>query len=346
MPLSAGFHAAVAMRAAAYRRGWFQTRKLGRPVLSVGNLTVGGTGKTPLVEYVADLLVKRGWKPGILTRGYRRRNKADLIPVEPAESRRPDPREIGDEPALLAHKLPRVPMVIGANRYRAGCLAEERFGVDVHILDDGFQHLALARDLDIVVLDATRNLASDALLPAGRLREPAEALVRAHVIVLSRVELANPKPVEDFAGRVNPQARIFHARTKLCELADVKTGRFHPLAEFQDRPVYAFCGVGNPGAFFSDLSQWGFKLAGTASFPDHHVYGRREFALLMLELKHSKEFKGVNFILTTEKDALNLPLQEYEEEVPILACVIRSEIEEAEAFEAALFERLKPAKVF
>ena len=138
---------------------------------------------------------------------------------------------------------------------------------------------------------------------------------------------------------------VFHAKTKLCELVDVKSGRTHPLTEFQDKPIFAFCGVGNPGAFFADLSQWGFKVAGTASFPDHHVYDKREFALIVLELKHRKGSPGVNAILTTEKDAQNLPLKEYEGEVPILACVIRSEVADAEAFEAALFERLKPAKV-
>jgi tetraacyldisaccharide 4'-kinase len=335
----------VRLRSAAYRRGWYQTRKLTRPVVSIGNLTAGGTGKTPLVEYVADLLGRRGWKPGILTRGYRRRNKADLIPVQPAAKRVPDPREIGDEPSLLARKLPQVPMVIGADRYRAGRLAEDRFGVDIHILDDGFQHLALARDLDIVVLDATRDLSREAMLPAGRLREPASALERAQIIVVSRTELANPEAVERFARSINPQAKIFHARTTLCELMNVFTGRIYPSGAFEGEPVYAFCGLGNPGAFFADLNQWGFKLAGTASFSDHHLYDKREFALMVLELRPREGSPRVNAILTTQKDALNLPLQEYEGEIPILACVIRTEIEEAEAFEAALFERIKAAKV-
>lgn len=333
------------LRATAYRRGWLRSRKLARPVLSIGNLTVGGTGKTPLVECVANLLLKRGVKPGILTRGYRRRNKAALIAVEPAANRLPDPGEIGDEPALLARKLPQVPIVVGADRYRAGRLAEERFGVEVHILDDGFQHLALARDVDIVVLDATRNISGGALLPAGRLREPVAALERAHLVVLSRVELADPKPVEALAQNIKPQAKIFHARTKLCGLVNVFTGRIYPASAFEGEPAYAFCGIGNPGAFFADLNRWGFKLAGTASFPDHHAYNNREFALMVLEMRPRKGSPGVAAILTTEKDAMNLPLKAYEGEVPILACVIRAEIEEGEAFEAALLERITPAKV-
>ena len=344
-PLSAVYGLAVTARKAAYRRGWFATRKLARPVVSIGNLTVGGTGKTPLVEYVADLLAKRGLKPGILTRGYGRRSKADLISVEPAEKRSPDPHEIGDEPALLGRKLPQVPMVVGADRFRGGQLAEEKFGVDVHILDDGFQRLSIARDLDIVVLDATRNLSKQSLLPAGRLREPVEALKRAQIIVISRVELADPKRVEDLARQINPDAKIFHAETKLGGLADVKTGRAHPTNEVQEEPIFAFCGVGNPGAFFVNLSQWGFKVAGTATYPDHHVYTKHEFAMMVLALKRPAGSRGVNYVLTTEKDAQNLPLQEYEGEIPILACVIRSEILEAEAFESAVMERLKPAKV-
>lgn len=313
-------------------------------MISIGNLTVGGTGKTPLVEYVAALPVKHGWKPGILTRGYGRRSRAAMITLDPEANRRADPRKIGDEPALLARKLPQVPIVVGANRYRCGRFAEDHYGVDIHLLDDGFQHVALARDLDIVVLDVTRNLEKEKLLPAGRLREPVAALGRAQITVLSRVELADPKPVEEFARRINPDAKIFHARTKLHELVNVFTGRSHPPGDFQDEPAYAFCGVGNPGAFFADLSQWGFKVAGTASFPDHHVYSQREFALILLALKHPEGSPGVNFILTTEKDAQNLPLREYEGEVPVLACVARTEIEEAAAFEAALFERIIPSR--
>jgi tetraacyldisaccharide 4'-kinase len=335
----------AALRSAAYHHGWLKTRKLKRPVISIGNLTVGGTGKTPLVEYVTDLLVKRGFKPAILTRGYRRRNQADLIPIEPAEERSPDAREIGDEPALLARKLPQVPMVVAANRYRAGCLAEDRFGADIHILDDGFQHLALARDLDIVVMDATRDLSREAMLPAGRLRETVGALKRANIIVLTRTELANPDRAEQFARSINPQARIFHARTELRELVDVVQGHGYPAANFQEKPAYAFCGIGNPAAFFADLGRWGFRVVGQAAFPDHHLYGKREFAMILLALKKSQGLLGAEIILTTGKDAQNLPLKDYEEEIPILACSIRCEITEAADFEAAVLERFKPAKV-
>lgn len=344
MPLAAGYRMGVALRQAAYRRGWLKARRLGRPVLSVGNLTAGGTGKTPLVAFMADLLVKRGWKPSILTRGYGRRDPSEMIAVEPVLERAPSPREIGDEPALLAGKLPQVPIVVGADRYQAGSLAEERFNVDVHILDDGFQHLALERDADIVLLDVTQGLSDASLVPAGRLREPLNALERAHMIILSRVELADPDPTEKLARYFNPRAKVYRCRTRLLELVDVRSGRIYPPTAFEGEPVYAFCGIGNPKAFFANIRKWGFRLAGQESSRDHHAYRQRELALIVLMALRVSS--GIKAILTTEKDAQNLAhLKMGEGGIPILACVIRAEILETEAFEAELFERLQLARV-
>jgi tetraacyldisaccharide 4'-kinase len=342
MPLAAGYRLGTTLRSVAYRRGWLKTRRLGRPVISVGNLTAGGTGKTPLVAYVAELLLKRGLKPSILTRGYKRQSRERLIAVEPAAERAPDPRQIGDEPALLARKLPQVPIMVSADRYGAGCLAESQFNVDTHILDDGFQHWALARDVDIVVLDATQDLSGAELLPAGRLREPLEALQRAGMIILSRTELADPAPVESLVRRIAPQATVFHAATQLCELVDVNSGRIYPASAYQGEPVYAFCGIGNPKAFFDDLKSWGFHVAGRDALGDHHRYGEVDQITMMLALKEHRNMKAS---LTTEKDAQNLrgTLQEAGG-IPILACVIRAELREAEAFDAELLERLRLAR--
>lgn len=342
MPLATGYQLGTAIRRAAYRHGLLKTRRLARPVISIGNLTVGGTGKTPLVACLAELLLKRGLKPAILTRGYKRQSREKLIAVEPAGERAPDPREIGDEPALLARKLPQVPIIISADRYRAGCLAEERFNSEVHILDDGFQHWALARDVDIVVLDTTQDHSRAALLPAGRLREPLEALGRANIVILSRTELADPTPVESLVRRFAPQAKIFHSSTQLCELVDVHSGKIYPPSAWASQMVYAFCGIGNPAAFFANLKAWGFSVAGHHSLPDHHRYGtldRRALTTVLLE------FPGLKAFVTTEKDAQNLRgvLQEMGE-TPILACVIGAELCDAEAFETALMERLRLAR--
>src|SRR2546428_1442900 len=222
-PLAAAFGLGVALRGGAYRRGWLKTRRLNRPVVSVGNLTLGGTGKTPLVEFLTKCLLKRGRKPVILTRGYGRRDSGRIIALEPGPGRVADPREVGDEPALLARVLPEAPIIVGADRYQAGRLAEERFDVDVQVLDDGFQHLALARDLDVVVLDTTQQLSG--LLPAGRQREPCSAPARAGLVLLTRVELGDPGPLEEPVERINPRARDFPSRLELFRLGDVVTGR-------------------------------------------------------------------------------------------------------------------------
>lgn len=337
-PMALGFKWGVALRAAAYRRGWLTIRRLSKPVVSVGNLTVGGTGKTPLVRSIAERLRQHGWNPGILTRGYARQRGAEIVLLAPSVKRAPDPREVGDEPAFLARSLPEVPMAVGADRYRAGRLAEERFNVDVHLLDDGFQHLALARDLDVVALDVTQELSDRALLPAGRLREPVSALARAHMVVITRVELGDSQPLEDRVRSVNPQAGIFHARTALSGLVEAASGEAYLREGLGDGQVAAFCGIGNPQGFFADLRHWGFRVVEEIAFPDHHVYTLMDLRRLA---ERAREF-GAAALVTTEKDIMNLP-STWNPSVdgPVLACAIRTEIVESEPFETALLSALE-----
>ena len=339
MPLAIGYRVGVSLRGAAYRKGWLKTRRLKQPVVSVGNLTMGGTGKTPLVAYLAERLVARGWKPAILTRGYGRDRAAEVIAVEPASKRAPDPREIGDEPALLARKLPEAPIVVGANRYLAGCLAEEHFNVDVHLLDDGFQHLALARDLDIVLLDVTQSFSKAELLPAGRLREPCAALKRAHLVVLSRSQLGVPAGMAERVREINPQVKIFASVTRLSKILDFANGTLHEPEELPGDPVLAFCGIGNARAFFADVRKWGFSVTGEVAFGDHHVYGAGELDRLVSRARQS----GAAALITTEKDLMNFPAG-WHSEIPVRACVIKTELSEPQAFEAAVVERLEAAR--
>lgn len=335
LPLAAVFRAAVALRHAAYRRGWLKTRHLTRPVISVGNLTVGGTGKTPLVAWLARRLLASGHKPSILTRGYGRRGTR-MIVLAPQPGRIPDPREVGDEPAWLARKLPEVPIIVGVDRYEAGRVAEDRFRVDIHVLDDGFSHLALARDIDLVILDSTVDLSREALLPAGRRREPCGALTRADLVVLTRTEIADPAPLEARIGDANPHARVFHSRTKLCRLVEGRSGTARAPDALKEKPVYAFCGIGNPGAFLSNLQGWGFSIAGFEPFRDHHVYRDAELRQLSARARES----GAGALVTTEKDAMNLPAN-WPAELPVVVCEIEAEIREAQAFEDALLASLR-----
>ena len=339
LPLSAGFRFGVFLRQAAYKQGWLKTRRLSRPVASIGNLTLGGTGKTPLVMLAARTLMRRGWKPSILTRGYGRGSKADLIVVAPELTRRADAREIGDEPALLARALPEVPIVVCADRFQGGQMAEERFQVDVHILDDGFQHLALERDLNLVVLDATQEISNWRLLPAGRQREPLAALRRAPIVVITRVDAGNPEPLEQLILKVHPAAKVFRSTTKLTGMMEALSGEVVSGNEIRAEKVTAFCGIGNPRAFFADVRRWGFKLAAEDAFPDHHVYSEQELRRLVACAQH----KGAAALLTTEKDAVKFP-SNWKPELPILACTIEAQMLAAEEFENTLVTYLEMSK--
>jgi tetraacyldisaccharide 4'-kinase len=247
---------------------------------------------------------------------------------------------VGDEAALLAGALPEVPLIICADRFRGGNVAEKRFGVNVHILDDGFQHLALARDLDLVVLDATQPLSDWRLLPAGRQREPLAALQRAQMAVITRVDSGDPKPLEEMISRIQPAAKTFRSATELLALVDVASGKALPGAKIRDQRVAAFCGIGNPRAFFADVRRWGFHLAAEDAFSDHHVYTEQELHRLVAS---AKEY-GAAAILTTEKDAVKFP-RDWRPGLPVVACVIAAQILASEEFEKTLLAFLpRPEK--
>jgi tetraacyldisaccharide 4'-kinase len=339
LPFAAGFRAGLALRRAAYRYGLAKTRRLNRPVVSVGNLTVGGTGKTPLVMYIAERLLEHGWTPSILTRGYRR-GIGEMVAISPQSRRQANPREVGDEPALMAAALPRVPIVVGANRYRAGRLAEERFTVDVHLLDDGFQHWSLARNVDVVTVDVSEDRSRSALLPAGPFREPFSALGRAHVVVLTRTELADPAGYREIVANCNPQAGIFESSLSLRGLVDAQSGSPVPPERIHGRPALAFCGIGNPRAFFQDLRKWGMEVAREVAYRDHHRYGPGE----LHRLARRAEQAGVEILLTTEKDVANFPAN-WKTSLPVLACVARLEIQSSDAFLESLIRRLHSLKI-
>jgi len=338
-PFSAGFRFGVALRHAGYKRGWFKVRRLARPVVSVGNLIVGGTGKTPLVACITNILLREGWKPSILTRGYGRRSKAEMIVVEPGTGRHPDAREVGDEPAILARMLPRVPLIICADRFCGGQTAEERFQVNAHILDDGFQHLALARDVDLLALDATQTISNRLLLPAGRQREPLSALRRAQMVVITRTDSANSQPLEDLVLKVHPAAQIFRSRTELLGWTDALSGEAVSIEEIRTQKAAAFCAVGNPRTFFADLRRWGFNLVAEYTFPDHHVYTSEEIQTLAATARQN----GAAALLTTQKDAVKFS-RNWTPQLPMFACDIEAQILDAGNFERTLLAYLEKTR--
>ena len=291
-PLSIPYALVVRAKAWCYTRGIFGTHRLPGLVISVGNLTVGGTGKTPTVLAIAERLADQGRKIAILTRGYRGA-AAD-------EAGRGEPQS--DEVALLRNRLEgKVQLGIGANRYRAG-LTLARHGINAFVLDDGFQHLKLARDLNIALIDATDPFGGGRVLPSGRLREPLSALKRADVIVITR-SVQSPSPAIEAVLRRYTSGPIFYAATRLQGVLRIPRLDV-PLREedWKKARFLAFCGIGNPAAFFDDLRQWGFQVAGERSFGDHHSYTQAEAA----DLEQAAAGCGADALLCTEKDVWNL----------------------------------------
>lgn len=272
-PLSAIYGGVVGARNALYDRGLLRARRLRAAVISIGNLSAGGSGKTPFVLLLGELLKLRGLKFDVLSRGYGRKSRGVLL-VDPAGL----PQEFGDEPLLIARKL-QVPVIVGEDRHQAGCFAESRFGPQLHVLDDGFQHRALARDFDIVLV--TPQEASDRLLPAGRLREPLSSLSRADAVVLASGASAESFPIE---GKL-----IWRVRRGMTP------------QNVPPRPV-VFCGIARPQQFTLQLRTANIEPAAEAFYRDHHAYSERDVREL-LALRQKSEAGG---FVTTEKDAVNL----------------------------------------
>lgn len=268
------FALAVWIRNKLYDRGVFKIYRLSKPVVSIGNISVGGTGKTPFLITLGSLLKERGIQFDVLSRGYGRKSKGALV-VDPEGS----PDQFGDEPLLITRKLG-VSVIVGADRYQAGLLAEERFPQSkLHLLDDGFQHRRLHRDFDIVLVQPAD--LRDSLLPFGRLREGLSALHRTDAVVTS--------PETNFSPRYRYLKPVWRARRNIQFIV--------PMSR-----VVAFCGIARPQQFFASLKKLGMELADTIAFPDHHRYTQRDIDRL-LGAKTQSQAQG---FITTEKDAINL----------------------------------------
>lgn len=272
-PLSTIYGGVVRTRNAFYDRNLIRCRQLQGPVVSVGNLSAGGSGKTPFVLLLGDLLEARGIRFDILSRGYGRKSKGVRL-VDPAGL----PQEFGDEPLLLARKL-QTPVIVGEDRYQAGRFAESKFGPQLHLLDDGFQHRALARNFDIVLV--TPQDSSDQLLPGGRLREPLSSLRRADAVVLASGAAADSFPLE---GKT-----VWRVRRGIVP------------TNMPPQPI-VFCGIARPQNFVLQLRAANIEPVGQAFYRDHHAYGEKDIREL-LDLKQRSQAGG---FVTTEKDAVNL----------------------------------------
>ena len=324
-------------RALAGLYGWFLSRrnrrfdtggttvtKVSCPVFSIGNLTVGGTGKTPMVAWLTDALLRSGRRPAIVSRGYGghwTKSRREPGVVSDGQGIRMGSGEAGDEPVMLAQQNPEAIVVVARRRAEGARLAIEGLGADAVILDDGFQHRFLARNLDLVMLDARAPFGNGFLLPAGPLREPPESLARADVVVLNHAE--DVADLSDLEGRVRelaPEALVCHAGYTVLGLRR-PDGESLPSEELRGKRVMIFSGLANPGGFRRTIESCGAEVVAERLFPDHYDYRGGE----VREVREQFRKVSAELLVTSAKDAARLT-RFLEGDPPVLALEIELEI--------------------
>ena len=325
-PFGLLYGAIANLRNKLYEKKIFKSADLKVPVISVGNITVGGTGKTPLVARITEILAEQGEKVCVLTRGYKRKNEDERVVVSDGEKILASVEKSGDEPLELAEKLLGKAIVIAdANRAEAGNWAREKFGITVFVLDDAFQHLQVKRDLDIVCVDATNPFGNEKVLPWGILRESLRNLRRADVIVITRANL-----VEDISElktkilTVIPTVKIFVSKNKFGE----------KFREQNEKPAAAFCALGNPENFFTQLNRENFKIVFTRTFPDHYFYTQKDVEKLEKEAKAN----GAETFVTTAKDAVKMSNLKFE--IPLAVAESEIVFDDETAFQKTILEAI------
>ena len=300
--LAGGYRGLLHAREWLYERRVLKSRTLPCAVISIGNLTVGGTGKTPAVELAVQALVGLGARPAIVSRGYGRRSKGVQV-VADRNGLLLDARDAGDEPALLAHRLPGVPVVVGANRYDAACLALARFGVSAIVLDDGLQHRSLVKDVEIAMVQGAQPWGNGCLFPAGRLREPVEALARADLIVVSAAPGRDAMAeIEAVTSRVAPGVPVLRARHEPVDCREAGRTAREPARALAGKRLVGFTGIAWPEGFRRTLQGVGVTLTGFEAFPDHFWYRPADLDRLSAMAVSA----GADGLVTTEKDWVRL----------------------------------------
>jgi len=292
---------AARLRAMLYRWGWLVQRRLPVPVISIGNLTVGGTGKTPVVILLAEWLLAEKKRVAILSRGYGRASGASMLLVSDGTQVLAGPQEAGDEPHLIARRCPQAIVAVGSKRYELGRWVLERFPLDCILLDDGFQHLGLHRDVNLLLMDATDLNGQRAVIPAGRLREPLEAAARATAILITRaessaaVELVTRRLREMIVPMPAPIEAVFRAEA----LVSVTTTVQQPLQWCLGKTAVLCSGIGHAASFRATAQGLGLTILGEVAYADHHRYTSSDLDRLRAKVKEVK----ADVVITTEKDA-------------------------------------------
>ncbi|OPL15750.1 MAG: hypothetical protein AVO39_07270 [delta proteobacterium MLS_D] len=294
-PLSLGYEAVVRLRNSCYDKKFLHAQKLPLPVISVGNLTLGGTGKTPAVIMLARLLKERGYRPAVVSRGYGGRNRGAVTVVSDGGRIGATSEEAGDEPVLIAESLENMPVVTARRRVDAGQAVLRNLEADLLILDDAFQHRSLFRDVDIVLVDGDRPFGNGCIVPGGMLREPPAGIRRAHLIIVTD---APPGFDAGEIERVAPDIPIFMAQRRVEDILDCSDGTARSPEFLRNKRVAAFAGIAFPRRFRDTLLPWCGSLEAFFSFSDHHVYDERDIR----EIRAA----DADVIVTTEKDGVRL----------------------------------------
>ncbi len=337
---------AVRLRIAAYETNYLTAKKLDAFVISVGNITLGGTGKTPIVNYIARYLTREDRSVAILTRGYGRQSKGRRILNDSRNhsqnKNRESYREFGDEPIMLARALPQVPVIIDKNRYEAGVFAKRTLDINILLLDDGYQHLAVARDLNILLLDATDPFGEFEMVPFGRLREPLYALKRADVVIITRAD--RPFDEAQTLGIIKhicgDQVPVLYFYSSIVNLRHLSTQEVYEANEFVGWNVAVMCGIGNPPAFSEDLMQIGLNVVAENFFADHHPFTQADLDKVLQTARNV----GAEAIITTEKDAVRLENLRYGDDMPIYVAQLELQSDDEVRFKSLLLRAILTKK--
>jgi tetraacyldisaccharide 4'-kinase len=300
----------VRLRIALYETEYLKPKELTKPVISVGNLTLGGTGKTPLVEFIARYLTEEGHEVAILTRGYKRADASrPRVVVSDGAGVKATLAEAGDEPLMLARRLPGVKVVVGPNRHENGLALEESRDCDVFLLDDGFQHIQLKRDLNILVLDATDPFGNGEMAPFGPLREPLYALRRADAIVVTRADRSfDQDELQSVLDACEVSAPVLFSYHEMTGLRDLATGKPQAQRSLFNQKTGVFSALGKPVIFEDDVANAGANVVYTKRFGDHHRYTQADADQLVAEARAA----GAERLVTTEKDAVKLETLDFQ----------------------------------
>ncbi|MCL2760838.1 MAG: tetraacyldisaccharide 4'-kinase [Desulfuromonadales bacterium] len=310
------------LRSFFYAIGIFRSYKLPKPVISVGNITMGGTGKTPTVAWLARHFINRGKEVVVLTRGYGGSLEGETLVVSDGIKRILLPEEAGDEPCLLADMTPGLIVVMGSNRYEAGSLAIKQFQPDIFILDDGFQHMKLKRDLNILLIDYAKPFGNGFTFPAGTLRESLSAIKRSDILLFTRCE-ENRKPNVKIPWNIP----AFTSSHRLCGVKKLVGGAIVDFEHLKGKIGVAFAGIAKPDEFFDSLETEGLNIVATLTFSDHTEYGEEEIAALAKLLKSSK----ADYLITTAKDGIKLHGEDGED-YPCYVALLELEVNEEGLF--------------